>query len=123
MTGLVLVTAAAIVGASSRFGLDAVSRRWFPRGPSVGILVVNVAGSFLLGLVVGSVAVHGIDARWRLVVGTGFCGSFTTFSTLAVELAGLADTGRRRMMIGWTAMSVVGGGLAATLGLALGRGW
>lgn len=123
MTGLVLVTLAAMAGSTARFALDGASRRWFPHGPSVGILFVNLLGSFVLGAVVGVMAVHTVDARWRLVVGTGFCGSFTTFSTLAVELAVLADLGRRRALVGWTAASVVGGGVAAALGIALGRGW
>ena len=123
MTGLVLVTLAAIAGSTARFVFDSTSRRWFPHGPSVGILTANVIGSFVLALVVGVVATHTVDDRWRLVVGTGFCGSFTTFSTLTVELAALADLGRRRQLVGWTAMSVVGGGVAAALGIVIGRGW
>lgn len=123
MSGLVLVTIAAVVGSTSRFALDGASRRWFPHGPSVGVLVANLLGSFVLGLVVGVAATHTVDPRWRLVIGTGFCGSFTTFSTLAVELAGLADLGRRRPLVAWSVASIAGGGIAAALGIALGRGW
>ena len=123
MSDLVLVTMAAALGSAARHGVDLVSRRWFPHGPSRGILAVNVIGSFVLGLLAGVVAGGTLGTRWALVVGTGFCGSLTTFSTLAAELAGLADTGRRRLLLGWTATTLLAGGVAAAAGVALGRLW
>lgn len=123
MIGLLLVTVGAAVGSGARFALDIGSRRWFPSGPSVGILVVNLVGSFVLGVLVGLMATRLLDDRWRLLVGIGFCGSFTTFSTFVVELAELIDVDRRRVLLAWTAAAVVGGGMAAALGVGVGRAW
>ena len=58
--------------------------RWQAAGVYFGDgnnVVVNVAGAFILGLLVG----RGVDARWQLLVGTGFCGSLTTFSAWMVD--------------------------------------
>lgn len=123
MTGLVIVGVAGAAGAMSRHLADIGLRRWFPDGPSVGILVVNVLGSFVLGVLVGSVSVHTVDANLRLAVGTGFCGAFTTFSTFAAELAGLVESRSRGALLRWTALMLVGGGIAAAIGVGLGRSW
>jgi len=123
MTGIVVVTVGAVVGSVARFILDATSRRRFGPGPSPGILLANVLGSFLLGVLVGLMATRFVDDRWRLLVGVGFCGSFTTFSSFVVELADLVGGARGRMLVAWTAAAVIGGGVAASLGLALGRTW
>ena len=48
-------------------------------------MLINVSGSFLLGLLVGL----GAGDRWLAVVGTGFLGGYTTFSTASFETAGL----------------------------------
>ena len=59
--------------------------------PHTATLAVNIAGSFLLGCLAGAVrpGSHG-----ALLVGTGFCGAFTTFSTYAVEAVKLAQGGQ-----------------------------
>lgn len=53
---------------------------------------VNISGSFLIGLLIGSPA--GADIRWRLLLATGFLGGYTTFSTLALEALLSAQTGK-----------------------------
>ncbi|RZB28656.1 MAG: fluoride exporter [Candidatus Argoarchaeum ethanivorans] len=59
-----------------------------------GTLVVNVVGSFLLGFFMYSLEYGGFFSRnVRLFVAIGFCGSFTTFSTFALQSAGLDFTG------------------------------
>lgn len=123
MTSILLITVGAVIGSGARFALDAMARRWFPRGPSPGILVVNLLGSFVLGVLVGLMATRLVEDRWRLLVGVGFCGSFTTFSTFVVELAELFDQGQRRALVSWVIVTVVGGGIAASLGLVVGRAW
>lgn len=55
--------------------------------------VTNVAGSFLIGLVVGAVAAEFLPPRAALFAKTGVCGGFTTFSTFALESTGLIDKG------------------------------
>lgn len=82
MTTALLVCAGAAVGAPLRFLVDRWAREHTRAGTILGTLVVNVVGSFVLGLVAG--APHAPD--WLVpLVGVGFCGALTTFSTLAFE--------------------------------------
>jgi|HubBroStandDraft_1064217.scaffolds.fasta_scaffold691018_1 CrcB protein len=108
------------LGAVLRYVVDrAVQRhlRWtFP----LGILVVNLSGSLVLGVLAGSAAHHGVSATWLTVAGTGLIGAYTTFSTFTFDTVHLLESRE------WapTAVNVVvslGAGLgAAALGLALG---
>ncbi len=123
MNGWLIVGLVGALGAMSRHAIDIGSRRRFPDGPSVGILTVNLLGSFVLGVIVGLSATRYIDPDLRLAVAVGFCGSFTTFSTFAAELAGLVDQRASRMLVGWTAAMVIGGGVLASIGIIVGRSW
>lgn len=85
LENIVLVSAGAVIGAVARylithFSSDLSHGHGFP----YGTLIVNVAGSFLVGYVLTWVADHDHD-RWRLLMATGFCGAFTTFSAFAYE--------------------------------------
>lgn len=68
------------VGAVGRY----LAGRWLPPRAGIpwGTLLVNVAGSFVLGLVLGA----GMPPWWTALLGTGFCGALTTFSTFSSEL-------------------------------------
>lgn len=123
MTAWIVVGLAGALGATSRHAADIGLRRYFPDGPSLGILVANILGSFIVGVIVGVSATRMINENLRLGVVVGFCGAFTTFSTFAAELAGLVNDRKHRMLVQWTAMMVLGGGLAAYAGIALGRTW
>jgi CrcB protein len=81
--------------------------------------VINVTGSLLLGFLSGLVLYHAVSPDVRLVLGTGFCGAYTTFSTFAFETVRLAETDRKRASIGNVALNTVGGLAAAATGLAL----
>jgi CrcB protein len=83
-----------------------------------GTLLVNVAGSFALGVVLGALPP---GAAGRLLFGTGFCGGFTTFSTFAAEAVALADRGLAGRAGGYAAASVALGAAAAAAGVAAGR--
>lgn len=110
----VLVVLAGAVGAVARFGVDsAVGRRWSTTVPwaTVGI---NVSGSFLLGVLAGAVAQHSAPDAWRTVVGTGFCGGYTTFGTAMVQAVRLGHSGRS----GAAAVSVLGTLVASVLACA-----
>jgi len=122
---LILVGVGGFLGANARY----LSARWVDaaiggRFP-LGTFLINVSGSFLLGLLGGVLAArltpHG-DAL-RLALGVGFLGAFTTFSTFEFETHALLDDG-----IWWTAaanvvLSVVVGLIAVRAGLVLARTW
>jgi CrcB protein len=77
----------------------------------------NIAGTLLLGWLVAAVA----GGLWRPLIGTGFCGALTTFSTLQVQLVQLADDGHGGLAALYLAVSVVTGLAAAALGGRLAR--
>jgi CrcB protein len=106
-------------GAVARFVLDGVIRARTGSRYPVGTTAINLSGSLLLGLVVG-LAGAVLPEPVRLVLGTGFLGGYTTFSTAAVETVRLAA--ERRSLAAWAnglGMLVAAVGLAA-LGLWLG---
>ena len=84
-------------------------------------LLVNLTGSLLLGVVVGGARVSPRWERYRLLVGTGIAGAFTTFSTFAVELHPAVGSGRGLAAVGYGAASIAGGLVAALVGAAVGR--
>ena len=116
-----LVAIAGGLGAATRFVVDAqIGRRAPNLGMPVGTVVINVTGSFLLGVVVGWWTAHTGDSGLKVVLGTGFMGGYTTFSTASVEAARLGRAGQNlRALIhagGMFLVSVVVAGLGIWLG-------
>ena len=117
---VVAVAFAGGIGAGLRFLVDrAVMRRRHPDRFPLGILIVNVTGSFALGMLVGSGTAL-MPATLAMIVGTGLLGGYTTFSTVSVETVLLAERGKRTPaaanVIGTLALAL----LAATLGVVTG---
>jgi fluoride exporter len=81
------------LGAVARFLLDGAVAQRLGRDFPYGTLVVNVIGTFGLGLVVGATSSHATLA----LAGTGLLGAFTTFSTWALESHRLGEDGRLRL--------------------------
>ena len=111
-----LVALGAAVGAPLRYLANHWVRERTGATPPAGTLVVNVVGSFVLGALVGS----GATGAPLALVGIGFCGALTTFSTLALEVWDAMADGRRVHATAIVALSLVLGIGAATLGWALG---
>jgi fluoride exporter len=86
----------------------------------LGILVVNLTGSFVLGLVTGVALHHGDPTVLTTVVGTGLIGAYTTFSTLTFDTISLVENGEWGGAVANILVSVVLGLAAAAAGLALG---
>ncbi|MGL5866359.1 MAG: fluoride efflux transporter FluC [Dermatophilaceae bacterium] len=111
-----LVIVGAVVGAPVRFWVSWWVLTQWGCVPTRGTLIVNVAGSFALGLLVGG----GVGGGWLALVGTGFCGALTTFSTLALEVWEAIQDGSRGPAAANVALSLVLGTGAAALGWWLG---
>ena len=111
-----LVAAGGAVGSLCRWLLaSAVQRPVFP----TGTLFVNVLGSLLVGWLGARLGETWSDARLLLV--TGFCGGFTTFSALSLETLRLAQEGRGGRALANVAASLVLGLAAVAAGWSLGR--
>lgn len=118
MKPLLAVSAGGVLGTAARLAVDVV----LPHGGAtfpVGTLLVNLVGSFLLGMLVARV--WPTAPEWlRAGLGPGLLGSFTTFSALAVSAVELSAAGVAASAVVYVAASVIGGIAAAALGLRLG---
>lgn len=114
---LLYVALGAAIGAPTRYLVDrAVSARHGSIWPW-GTLIVNVVGSFLLGLLLAS----GVDSgAGYALLGAGFCGALTTFSTFAYESEQLLSDGAAPVALGNIALTLLLGLGAAALGWTLG---
>lgn len=87
-----------------------------------GTMVVNVAGSLLMGLVIAWLARRSSgDAGLRLLLATGFLGGFTTFSAFSLDAVSLYERGAISAAAGYIAASVAVSILALFAGLFVGR--
>lgn len=110
---------AAAVGAIARYTLDAVISDRVRGAFPWGTFVINVSGSLTLGVLTGLALYHDLGSHPRIVLGTGFCGAFTTFSTFTFETIRLAEEGATTEAAINVGGTLVAGAVAAALGLAL----
>ncbi|MFF5174617.1 fluoride efflux transporter CrcB [Micromonospora sp. NPDC000089] len=114
---VLLIALGAAVGAPLRYLTDRVVQARHDSPLPWGTLSVNVAGSLLLGVLVAVPAGPAVTA----LLGTGFCGALTTWSTFGYETVRLARDGRRTVALVNVLVSVAAGLGAAVLGAALTR--
>ncbi|MEQ8333303.1 fluoride efflux transporter CrcB [Nisaea sp.] len=123
MNMLLAIACGGALGALARHKVDSVAMHLFGGGFPYGTTIVNIAGSFLLGLLAGGLALKfslPLEGRAFLVV--GFCGAFTTFSAFALDVAILTERGNLMLAGVYVALSVAGAILAMFGGLAVMRG-
>ena len=108
-------------GAVCRFKLNAAIMSGLTLAFPLGILCINVLGGFLMGLLQGAMKRSGkpFTVGYSLL-GTGFLGGFTTFSTACVEVVRLVRAGRRRAAAGLALVMLGVSAAAAALGLTVG---
>jgi CrcB protein len=117
--GWVGFVVAGAVGAPLRYLVDGAISDRVEGGFPWGTFVVNVSGSLLLGFLTGLALYHAFPATPKVVLGTGFCGAYTTFSAFSFETIRLLEEGA----VGTALRNVAGTALicaaAAGVGLAL----
>jgi CrcB protein len=110
---------AGAIGAVSRYVVDDVVKTRLEGRFPWGTLVINVTGSFVLGVVTGLALYHGLGLVPKTAIGVGFCGAYTTFSTFSYETVALVEAGAIGPAVGNALGSIVLGLAAAGIGLAL----
>ena len=116
----ILVAVGGALGALSRYAIDRAVNAYM--GPTVlGIFLINITGSFLLGVFATAYDASEWPASTRLLIAVGFFGSYTTFSTLTVASIQLADGGDLARAALNILGSIVVGLAAAFAGILVGR--
>jgi len=117
-----IVFAGAGVGGALRHGVNVGAARLFGYGFPFGTLIVNVLGSFLIGLLAGYFAFRpGVPQDVRLFLTTGILGGFTTFSAFSLDAALLIERNAYALAAAYVLGSVTASLVALFLGLALFR--
>jgi CrcB protein len=111
---------AGVLGTLARYGLQGLLQ---PPGGTFpwGTLVVNVAGSFLVGFLMRYLLGQGVSPEIRAALTIGFCGAFTTMSSFSYETVALVNS-QQYARAAWYLLATVSGSIFATIaGIAAGR--
>lgn len=116
MKEILLVGAGGFLGSIARYGLSLLGARWLPGDFPAGTFTANIMGCLLIGIIMG------LGLRWEwmtrdlfLLLATGFCGGFTTFSTFSAENLTFVTTGNYAIAALYLGSSLLLG-LAAVFG-------
>lgn len=116
---LLLVIAGAVVGAPLRYLTDRAIQARHDSAFPWGTFTVNVIGSAILGFVAGATITADAPHWVQLLVGTGFCGALTTYSTFSYETLRLFEQNAKLAAVANVTASILAGLGAAYLGVAV----
>jgi fluoride exporter len=114
------VAVGGLIGAPTRFLVDRFVADRVEVDFPLGTFVINISGSFLLGLLTGLDLAGHMPVLVKAAIGTGFCGAYTTFSTWSFETVRLLEEGEFAEAITNAFVSLAVGLAAAAGGIALG---
>lgn len=116
MIEALLVAAGGFFGAITRFAIS----NWFKKRNKtqfpIATFLINITGAFLLGYIIG----NGVTTGWQLLLGTGFMGAFTTFSTLKLESVQLLNLKKPYIFLLYLSATYIIGIAFAFLGMRIG---
>lgn len=121
MGAWIQVAVGGAIGATLRFGVQAVALRLFGPGFPVGTMTVNVIGSVLIGLLAAQVLGRPELIRIQPLLMTGILGGFTTFSTFSLDTLSIVQRGETGKALAYVTASLMLSLLGVVLGFALGR--
>lgn len=114
---LILIGIGGGAGSILRFLISLGVNRYFTSSFPWGTFAVNIIGSFLAGLILGTLNAHNAHNNdWRMFLMTGFCGGFTTFSAFTAENLVLLQSGQILTAIAYVLSSVIVSLLAIWIG-------
>lgn len=108
MKNILLVGLGGFAGSVCRYLISVYSMKTFASALPIGTLFVNLGGSLLIGLLAGAM-IKSEYSSLQLLLLTGFCGGFTTFSTFSIEGMKLLENARYGYYTGYVVLSVIGG--------------
>lgn len=112
-----LVGIGGFFGAICRYFVTMSIQKYSPGKIPIGTLAVNLLGSFLLGFLLAAAE----DDKWTLLLGTGFMGAFTTFSTFNIEAIKLLNEKENKTAFIYIALTISGGIILGFLGMLAGK--
>ncbi len=119
---LLFVMAGGAFGSAARYLTGRATLAAFGPAFPFGTLAVNLVGGLLMGLLAGVLARTGAAESWRLLLGVGVLGGFTTFSAFSLDAAVMIQRGAIGTALAYALVSVAGSVLAVFAGLWLARG-
>jgi fluoride exporter len=117
MSDYFLVMGGGAVGAVARFQLGRMMPAVSPQGWPWPTLAANLIGGLLMGLLAGWLLRRGGGEPWRLLLGVGLLGGFTTFSAYSLELVRMIEGGRLGSALSYALLSTVGAVLLLFVGV------
>ncbi|MEE8225267.1 MAG: fluoride efflux transporter CrcB [Kiloniellales bacterium] len=122
MKQLLVVAAGGAVGAVARYLVYVLAGQFLGTGFPFGTLIVNIVGSFIMGVLVEGMALAWtIGEQMRLFLAVGILGAFTTFSTFSLDVGLLYERGKIALIALYVSVSVIGSIGALFLGMYLMR--
>lgn len=122
MVNLLLVMLGGALGSAARYGVGRLALVQLGPDYPWGTLGVNIAGGFLMGLLAALLARDSAGGEgWRLLLGVGFLGGFTTFSAFSLETALMIERGQMATAFAYALLSVIASVAALFAGLSIVR--
>ena len=122
MTEFLLISVGAVAGANLRYWVTSLFAERFGQAFPYGTLFINITGSLVLGFALTLIANRLVaDPGYRLLIGTGFLGAYTTFSTFSYDTVVLMERGDMLLAFVNAGASLAGSVLAAYAGIVLAR--
>ncbi len=118
MSPLLYVMVGGAVGSGARYLTGRAMTALLGAGYPFGTLAVNLVGGLLMGVLVGVLARNAAPEGWRLLLGVGVLGGFTTFSSFSLDVVTMAERGAPGLALGYILVSVIGSIAALFAGLS-----
>ena len=121
MNSLLLVMLGGALGSGARHLTGRATLAALGPDFPAGTLSVNIVGGLQMGLLAGVLSRSGGNEPWRLLLGVGVLGGFTTFSSFSLDVVTLVERGQPGIALGYLLLSVVGSIAALVAGLGIAR--
>ena len=114
---MLLIGTGGFLGSVMRYGSNQMMVKLFDSTHPIGTFFVNIAGSFLIGIILGLFEKGDmVSTNWKLFLAVGFCGGFTTFSSFALENLNFLQSNQFFISMIYIGVSIIAGLTAVYFG-------